>query len=384
MRACVCGTEFTLKRVAAGWKEHAGRLWCPKCWKTRFRISAPTIRVIRPLGMEWKDLRPLLLHAQQACAAISNVVIRELAKAEPSVAPGDKIPKQPKEYVRPAAQVVAGDVSGAVLDAVVQRTHAAYRASRFDVLRGAKSWPSFRFPQPVPVKVGGWRVDIDESDGLVLSAKVLSSHDRLRFALAGGPEWRRQRRLVEQFVSGDARYGELAFVEQSHNGRSVLMAKMVGYFPRQEMPDRSGAFVVTTATDSLIVALDVKGSRLWTIHGDHVRRWSAEHSTQLQRWSDDAKMEMRRRGETRRVPWHERREAAAEKFNRRMNTACAQIAAQIVGYADRRRFAEVIWSPSEARFVESFRWHRLATEIQQRCDAIGIQFTERKLQEVSA
>jgi hypothetical protein len=112
-----------------------------------------------------------------------------------------------------------------------------------------------------------------------------------------------------------------------------------------------------------------KDEKLWTYHGDHLRRWVVEHRKQLQHWSDDSKFEQRP------VPsFAERRTAATDKFHQRMSTACHQIAMQIAGYANRRRFAQVRYDDTERGFVGEFPWQRLQDLIAEKLDALGIEY----------
>jgi len=126
---------------------------------------------------------------------------------------------------------------------------------------------------------------------------------------------------------------------------------------------------VRTDKQSLLVALNTKDEKLWIYNGDHLRRWTAEHRKQLQRWSEDAKYENRP------VPnFAERREASVRKFGNRMSSAIHEIAAQLAGYAQRRRFASVLYDDSVHEYLDSFPYFRLRVLIAEKLDHAGIKF----------
>src|SRR5690606_7811480 len=102
---------------------------------------------------------------------------------------------------------------------------------------------------------------------------------------------------------------------------------------------------------------------------DHVRRWVAEHTRQLQRWSDDQK------AENRPPDYQDRRTLAAQRYRRRMDTAVKQCAKYLVGYAVRRRFAEIKYDDRDKRYVDRFPWHALRDRIATLCNEYGITLT---------
>jgi hypothetical protein len=117
------------------------------------------------------------------------------------------------------------------------------------------------------------------------------------------------------------------------------------------------------------VALNERDEKLWVYNGDQLPRWAAAHRDQFQRWSEDQKAEHRPI-----APFAERRGHAAAKYNQRMNSACHAIAAMLVGYANRRRFATIRWDDSDQSFAPQFSWFRLRELIAEKADALGIAF----------
>ena len=56
-----------------------------------------------------------------------------------------------------------------------------------------------------------------------------------------------------------------------------------------------------------------------------------------------------------------------------MNSATHEIAAQLVGYASRRRFAQVRYDDSDHSYMgDEFPWYRLRSLIAEKLDARGI------------
>jgi hypothetical protein len=205
-----------------------------------------------------------------------------------------------------------------------------------------------------------------ENEAPVVSVRIADS--RLRVRLKGGPRFRRQRDAIEHMVNGDATRGELALYQQGTD----IMCKIVAWLPRPEnfrRDERAGTLRIRTDAKSLIVAADGKDERVWVYHGDHIRRWSAEHRTQLQRWSDDEKAEHRPA-----PPFAARRQAAAVKYRHRMDSACHQISAAIAGYACRRKYAAVRYDDVVQEFCDGFPWFRLRALIAEKLDAAGLEF----------
>ncbi len=64
----------------------------------------------------------------------------------------------------------------------------------------------------------------------------------------------------------------------------------------------------------------------------------------------------------------------SHKFHDRMSSAIHEIAAQLVSYAKRRRFASIQYDDAEKSYLEQFPWFRLSALIAEKADAEGIGF----------
>ena len=391
MTCSLCGAskDMTTDRVPMGWKWDATnreKLTCSSCWQQGHVLRAITFPVAGPVDATWDDLRTALADAWQRATALSNWGVQELMKADVTrTSEMAKLPKMPdiQLYALRKGQFDGWSQSAAaILRAITQK----YRARRFErIWLGETSLPNMRFPQPFPMHNAAWKASYDDGGRPLVTVKLPMGQFVLR--LRGGNEFRRQLTAFRQIVDGRAVQGELALYRQRVNSgdhrsgsqerdeggqkfATRIMCKMVAWLPRESQKQGTGTLLVTTAADAMLVAINAKDEKLFTINGDHVRRWTIAHQAQLQRWSDDSKMEVRRGS----VPFASRREAACDKFNRRMDTAVREMAAQVVNYAARRRFAVVRWIKGEAKFVESCRWSALVDRMQTKCNELGIEF----------
>ena len=200
-------------------------------------------------------------------------------------------------------------------------------------------------------------------------------------------EFQRQLRVVHQLLAGEAIKAELALYEKRSNsgdhrpqstGRdgggqksaSRLMCKMMMWLPRKETTkDKTGTLFVRTDTESLLLARDAKGKRLWVDNCDQVRRWTAEHKQRMSRWSDDQKAERQPTAKFR-----SRRETASLKYKHRLDSLCHEISAHLAEFAGRGRYAAVRYDDSSRSYCVQFPWAKLRERIQIKLDEQGIQF----------
>jgi transposase len=183
--------------------------------------------------------------------------------------------------------------------------------------------------------------------------------------LKRGPQFRRQMTAFRQIAEREAVAGELLLCDQGG-----IMVKMAAWLPRTEQRiSHAEVLTVRTGADCLLFAARTRNEFLWRYNGDHLRRWAAEHRWQLQRWSEDQRYERRP------VPaLAQRREAAVRKYRTRMESATHEIAAQLAGYAARRRFALVRYNDQDRAYLgDGFPWFRLRSLIAEKLDAQGIE-----------
>jgi hypothetical protein len=360
-------TKLTPKnepRTPKGWKRTGEAFLCSQCWGKKYILRAITMPVASPDG-DWKDLRADLktmwVQTTQAC----NWLMTELYARDVRRNGEDKMPAMPVVYLYPEARRRFPDLPSVTVAGLEQTVKAKYRAKRYEVIwTCASALPTYRYPTPFPIPNQAWMALHDESGRPLVSARI--GEKRWTMRLKGGARFRRQLAGFEQIANGAASQGEMAIFQSGKD----LMCKLVAWLPRQSKTgERTGVLTARSTAESLLVALNQKDEKLWVYNADHLPRWASEHRKQLQRWSEDQKAEHRPV-----PPFAERRAHAARKYKQRMASACHQIAAMLVGYADRRRFAGIKWDDSDKSFAPEFPWFQLKELISEKADAAGIEF----------
>src|SRR6185437_1838213 len=366
---CAISPKTGASRLPAGWKRRGAEVYCRDCWRERYILRAVTLRVAEPEG-GWKALDAALRDARAACTAVANWATCELyaRDAKPTGAPGERITAMQRVYLYPEVRARWPQLASQTVASLLQAVERKYRARRLDLWRAKVSLPTYRYPTPLPLHNASWTASLDAGNRPMVSVRI--GDQRLSLRLAGGPRYRRQRAQFLALVSGDAVQGEAAILR---HGTGPIQIKLVGWFPRREAASAqkptSGTLYVSTRRDMLLAA--VKSGRVWRYHGDHVRRWSAEHTAQLQRWGDDQKAEERP------VPsFAERRERAAAKYHARMDSATHQISAMLASYAQRARCASVAYDDSERGYCPQFPYAELRRKLAEKLDAAGIELLD--------
>jgi hypothetical protein len=372
VKCCICGLERKTKRTAKGeartpkgWKNQGGQLYCADDWRKKYLLRAITMQVASP-GEDtdsWKQFRGDLKDMWVATTQICNWMSTELYAQDVRRNGEDKMPPMTHVYLYPKARLRFPSLPSQTVATLENTVQAKYRAKRYEVIwTCAAALPTYRYPTPFPVPNQGWTASI-ESDKPIVRARIGERRWELR--LKASARFRRQLNAFRQIASGEAIQGEMVLME---SGKDVA-CKLVAWFPRQAQVTRTGTLVARSASENILIALNEKDEKLWIYNGDQLPRWAAEHRDQLQRWSEDQKAEHRPV-----PPFAERRGHAAAKYKQRMASACHAIAAMLVGYADRRRFASIRWDDSDQSFAPQFPWFRLRKLISEKADALGITF----------
>lgn len=352
-------------RTPAGWKHQGEQYFCSECWRAKYILRAISMPVASPVDVSWEDLRASLKLMWQQTTAAANRIMTECYTKDVRRKPGeDKMPAMPRVYLYPTLREEFPGLPAQTVASLEQACQRKYRAARYDTVWVAKAaLPTYRYPTPFPIPSQGWSARIQQERPLI-SLRI--GDQRRELYLKGGPQMRRQLEQFRLIVSGEAVPGEAAIYQRG----KALMVKMVAWLPRPVSAGaRTGTLRVRTAPDSLLVAVNAKDEVLWKYNGDHLRRWAHEHRRQLQRWSEDSKYENRPA-----PSFAQRRAAAAGKFRDRMNSATHEIAAQLAGYALRRRFAAVDYNDSDHSSCEEMPWFRLRALIGEKLDERGIEF----------
>jgi hypothetical protein len=364
---CHVSRKALNRRLPKGWKRQDETVWCARCWSEQYVLRAVTVPVVSPINLTWTELNTALHQMWAATTQASNWMLTELFTRDVRRTTEEKMPPMGPVYLYPEARVRFPVLPSRSIAALEQAVKKKYRARRYDVIwRCDASLSTYRYPTPFPVPNQAWSLTF-VNEQPVVSLRVADL--RVQMRLKGGPRYHRQLSALRHLDEGQAVPGQLDLYQKG----SDLLCKMVAWLPRrrhQSEHGRRGTLLVRTDAHALLTALNTKDEKLWTYHGDHIRRWSAEYSAQLERWSADSKAEFRPH-----VPFAERRASATRKYHHRMESTCHEAAALIVKYVLRRRFAEVDYQDREQRFCAQFPWARLRELLAEKCDASDIPFT---------
>lgn len=368
-------------KLPMGWRRLGGDVYSPAGWKSKYVARAVTLPIVAPVvprgsGAQsetflsaWKEFDAAIKEAWSRSTNAAAWAMKELLKndvtRDPSTA---KCPKMPPIYLYGLGDWIGWASSAS---AVLRNVETAYRAKRYEIVwLGKSSLPNIRFPYPYPVPSSTYSLSIDEGGRPVFSARLPAG--RVNVWLKGGANYRRQRKQLEWLIDNPELIGEAAIYQR---GKDV-MVKIVGWFPRKQIHESNGTMHVRTDSESFLVALNDKDERLFIIHGDRCRRWITRHQYGLQRWRDDQKAELRKPKRENRK-YGEDMQAAIVKHRNRINSFIDMTASQIVGHASRRKLAMLRYDDSYHDYFLDFPWFRLATAIEQRCQAAGIIFERR-------
>lgn len=363
---CAAARVTKAERTPGGWKRAKdGQIYCAKCWGESHILRAVTIPIVSPLDKTWDEFRAVLRAMFAATTQAYNWTMTEMyARDVRRDAQAEKMPPMAPLYLYPELRARFPMLPPQTIVAIEHAGAGKYRAKRYEVIwTCAASLPTYRYPTPFPIHNQSWSVAIvDECP--VVTARVGES--KTRFRLRGGAGFRRQLDAVRLIVAGDAMAGQMDIFERG----SDVMCKMVAWLPRTAaVSGRTNTLFVRSAENAMVVALNAKDESLWTYHGDQIPRWAAEHRRQLQNWAADSKAEHRPV-----PPFAARRDVATRIYRARMKSAAQQIAAMIVGYAARRKFAAIWWDDTVRTFAPQFPWFDLGTQVALAADAAGIEF----------
>jgi hypothetical protein len=155
----------------------------------------------------------------------------------------------------------------------------------------------------------------------------------------------------------------------------TVMCKMVAWLARESQTAgtaRTGILPVQTEEGMLLAALRSKDERIWRYHGEHLRRWAAEHRKLLRALADDQKAEQKSGPR-----FADRKTSAVLRYRNRMGSAVREIAAQLVAYAAKLDYAAIEYDDSIRDFCPEFPYRALREQIRTKCQALGLGFRLR-------
>lgn len=365
----VCGKERPSKsakgggvKLPVGWKRRQHDIYCRQCWCKAHVLRALVLPVAEPISGTWRELDADLKVMWALTTRAANWMMTQCYLRDIRRSGEDRMPSMPRVYLYPEARLLFPDLPSQSIASLEQAIQRKYRRRRYDIIwTSAASLPNMHYPQPFPVHNQGWCVELNEQNQPVLSVRVGARRWDLR--LKGGARYCRQiagiRRMVEK--------GELA-IYRAHDG--AILCKLVGWLERTPISIGNGTLIVRTCKDRLLVALDVKENRVWSENCDHLPRLIAQYRNRLQRLAEDEKAEQRPV-----APLNKRREELKRKHSARMKTTVQEIALHLANFAQRRRFASVLYSDCE-RWLDQFPYFALEERLRFNLDERGIAFVK--------
>jgi hypothetical protein len=335
------------------------------------------------VGEDWSAFREALKQGWTEATAAANWIMTELYARDVRRKGEKKMPRMARVYLYPEARLRFPKLASQTVVSIENHVQAVYRSARYELIwTCSASLPTHRYPLPLPVHNQSWEATTI-ADRPVVRVRLGDRWWQLR--LKGGPRFKTQTEAYRKIVSGEAIRGELAlYRKRAHNGKLAgrpngdqkvkytVMCKMVAWLPRSRSSgahQAASSLKVSTAGDVLLVAFNARDERVWRYHGDHLRRWIAEHRDRLGRLAGDHKAEHRPT-----PSFADRRTAATVKYRNRISSAIREIAAQLVGYAERRGFSALEYDDSTTGFSTEFPYAALREQVRSKCEAAGIAF----------
>ena len=376
-------------RPPRGWRVVGGETLCKRCFGTKYAVRALTVPVVGMSDGYLSDLWDILREQWSETTALANWASRELWTRDTVRTPDmDKFPKPPHVYLYGLARDNYhrwGILPSSSASAVLRRVEADWRADRYGVI-----WLSDRSPRkykyPVPWSTNAFRVGLDDTGRLFVSAKIGTQRRTLLLSRERG--FRRQLISLKELAAGThdritelvlyyrpASIGDHRQSQQAAGKHWRIFAKVICVLPLTTQ-ETAGTMYVRTDRDSLVLVVDARSKPVWVYHADHARRLVSKHIAhlkRLQKFQDDAKTHCGV-SQHRRRSYREMLARVSAKDCRRIKSVVHEAAAALVNYASKKRFSSVEYNDDERGFAESFNWHELRRAIQSRCHAHGIGF----------
>jgi hypothetical protein len=347
----------------------------------RYTLRSIAVPVVEPMGEDWSDFREALKEGWVQTTAAANWMMTELYVRDIRRDGDEKMPPMQRAYLYPEARTRFPSLAPQTVVSIENGVQAAYRKARYEVLwTCSTSLPAFRYPRPLPVHNQSWEPTL-AGERPVVRVRLGGRWWQLR--LKGGPRFHPQIEAYRQMVSGEAIRGELSLYRvRAHDGKLAdrpnsdqkvkftVMCRMVVWLPRAARPQKSDEILkVTTADDMLLIARNSRDECVWKYHGDHLRRWAAEHRKFLQSVADDRKVQQQ-------AAVADRRTAAAWKYRNRTRSAIREIVAQLISYSVRQEYGALAYDDGATGFCPEFPYAALRDQLRNKCSEAGLRFEQ--------
>jgi hypothetical protein len=384
-------------RLPNGWKRADNKVYCTKCWRSRFVLRAIVLPVHKPVGSDWTYLKEALRQCWKEGTALANWAVSEFAKSDVvRTRQMERLPPMPRVSLYQNARSQFPQLNCQSVNAILRYVEKNYRRLRYNVVwLNDASLPLYRYPAPFPVCNQAWKASLD-SDGKPLISVALMN-DRVTLMLRDGRGYRRQIAAFKQIVEGHAAQGELSLYRQkassgdhrpgftdreaSGGARTPFraMAKLIAWLPREIKSTSTlrGLLAARSCSDAFLSVEGIGMSSPWILNADHVLRWFAEHRRRQSRLQVDRKAAAESRH---RIQISDRRFSFVEKHKRRVDTWCHQASAMLAELAGRQRVAQVQFDDSDRRYIVDFPWSRFERYLKAKLDERQIELVSTSSQ----
>lgn len=320
-------------------------------------IAIPVAEVVSGTKSEfYKDLRATLA----ASVRIANYCITECVKQDDFTQE-----KCGKIYTYPRISSLTPGCTAAA-STIAHIVEKAYRAERWEVIRGKRSIRSFR-SQPWPLlsnKSTSTFELVHKDEWIEAKLKLLGGWWTVR--LKGSSNYRDQVKGLERAIKEDCYSDSKIWIDR----RGVAIIGVVCEVEPRKLGSLSGSIAVHSAMDSLIKITSSRSETPFVINADECKQWQAWAGKRMQRLRQDRKSGVDRR----RI--QEQINLVSHKNQARFNTLCHEVSSMVVNQAKRQRCAEIIVDFTIKSFSKSFPWFKLASMIKYKAEDIGVSVTE--------
>lgn len=240
-----------------------------------------------------------------------------------------------------------------------------YFRDRWQVRRGLRASRSYRsFPWPLLANKSTTMLRLRDAGEWLETDMRMSDGKWWTVRLAGGSAHRDQIRGLRAAIKttgiGDSRI----WTDRKHK---AILGICVDRVPSTAIVTKSGVMEVASTIDHLLVCSLDREDTGFVLNGDEAKVWQAESNCRQQRLRQDRKADIDRR------LCREKMNNLSNKMARRMKNHVHVISAQVVAYAVRRKVASVRLNLTVKSYIESYKWHALATAIKYKCEDAGVE-----------
>lgn len=425
----VAFTKEGLPKLPFGWKRQGDEYVCKEAKAECFCLRSSTLPISSAIVLKsgdeklpidwseerratgWTQLWKSLRISWRTCAQFCNAAVREIAKGEPAVVLTKKLP----EY-KPNAKAIdnllkvyfpSTDLDSQSRGSLLRKAVKKYGDERFNMIRCARSLPSFRDDLPLPICSKDSPLAFDDEGYATIKVRISGTTFLLRMCRddpskeGSRGDYSRPLAKWKAVATGEVIRGGITIRAGGREGKDLLVGLEM-YLPKDPGPrEATEAFVVATDPDALLVG-KMYGRTEYVMNEDQLRRWNMiplkesveKHASFVQRTSQDRKAERRSHGradysgcetpqDRKRVKRRFRQqrenlqravERRCEAHDRRIDDAIHKVARIVADHAKRRRVFMVAYDDRCRTYMPKFPYFKLKTRIAEKLAMYGIEF----------